>query len=74
MLASMHDIDLASAFFERVVVLDRGRVVADGPTAEVVTAGRLKETFGVDADITTDSTSGRPRVTARVRAVVEGER
>ena len=51
-----------------------GRVVADGPTAEVVTAGRLKETFGVDADITTDSTSGRPRVTARVRAVVEGER
>ena len=73
-LASMHDIDLASAFFERVVVLDRGRVVADGPTAEVVTAGCLKETFGVDADITTDSTSGRPRVTARVRAVVEGER
>ena len=55
-------------------MLDRGRVVADGPTAEVVTAGRLKETFGVDADITTDSTSGRPRVTARVRAVVEGER
>ena len=55
-------------------MLDRGRVVADGPTAEVVTAGCLKETFGVDADITTDSTSGRPRVTARVRAVVEGER
>ena len=50
-----------------------GRVVADGPTAEVVTVGRLKETFGVDVDITTDSTSGRPRVTARVRAAVGGE-
>ena len=72
-LASMHDIDLAAAFFERVVVLDQGRVVADGPTAEVVTVGRLKETFGVDVDITTDSTSGRPRVTARVRAAVGGE-
>ena len=71
-LASMHDIDLASAFFERVVVLDQGHVVADGSTTEVVTAARLQETFGVDADITIDPASGRPRVTARVRAVVGG--
>jgi len=68
-LASMHDIDLASAFFDRVVVLDRGRVVADGATSEVITADRLRNTFGVDADITRDPASGRPRVTARVRAV-----
>ena len=68
-LASMHDIDLASAFFDRVVVLDRGRVVADGMTPEVITVDRLRDTFGVDADITRDPASGRPRVTARVRAV-----
>jgi iron complex transport system ATP-binding protein len=69
-VASMHNIDLASAFFDRVVVLDRGRVVADGETGEVITVDRLRETFGVDADITVDPASGRPRVTARVRAVV----
>jgi len=71
-VASMHDIDLASAFFDRVVVLDRGRVVADGATGEVITVDRLRDTFGVDADITKDPASGRPRVTARVRAVGSG--
>lgn len=71
-VASMHNIDLASAFFDRVVVLDRGRVVADGETGEVITVDRLRETFGVDADITVDPASGRPRVTARVRAVGSG--
>jgi iron complex transport system ATP-binding protein len=42
----LHDLSLA-ARADRVVVLDRGRVVADGPPLEVLTAARLAATWNV---------------------------
>lgn len=47
-VAVLHDLGLASHFFPRVVVLDGGRVVADGTPAEALTAERIRETYGVD--------------------------
>jgi iron complex transport system ATP-binding protein len=47
-LAVLHDIGLAAHFFPRLVLLDRGRIVADGPPAEVLTPDRIREVFGVD--------------------------
>ena len=47
-LAVLHDVGLAAHFFPRIVVLDRGRVVADGPPAEALTAERIQDVFGVD--------------------------
>ena len=44
MLAAAHEID-------RVVLLGNGRVVADGPKAEVLTAERLSSLFGVPVDV-----------------------
>jgi iron complex transport system ATP-binding protein len=43
----MHDLDLAFRFFERVIVMDRGRIVADSPAAELFREPLLDETFGV---------------------------
>ena len=43
----MHDLDLAFRFFERVIVMDRGRIVADGAAAELFSQPMLDETFGV---------------------------
>jgi ABC-type cobalamin/Fe3+-siderophores transport system ATPase subunit len=43
----VHDLDLAFSFFERVIVLDRGRVVADGSSASLIDDPRLDATFGV---------------------------
>jgi iron complex transport system ATP-binding protein len=43
----VHDLDLAFRFFDRVVLLDRGRIVADGPAAALVDDPRLDATFGV---------------------------
>ena len=47
-LAVLHDVGLAAHFFPRVLVLDRGRLVADGPPAEALDADRIRDVFGVD--------------------------
>jgi iron complex transport system ATP-binding protein len=43
----VHDLDLAFRFFDRVVLLDRGRIVADGPADELIKDPRLDDVFGV---------------------------
>lgn len=47
-LAVLHDLGLATHFFPRLVLIDEGRIVADGPPAEVLTAERIRAVFGVD--------------------------
>jgi iron complex transport system ATP-binding protein len=47
-LAVLHDIGLAAHFFPRIVVLDEGRIVADGPPIETLTPELIREVFGVD--------------------------
>ena len=47
-VAVLHDLALAAAFFPRVVLLGGGRVVADGPPAEVLSPARIRQVFGVD--------------------------
>jgi iron complex transport system ATP-binding protein len=47
-IAVLHDLALAAHFFPRVVMLDRGRIVADGPPADTLEASRIRDVFGVD--------------------------
>ncbi|HYY97625.1 MAG TPA: heme ABC transporter ATP-binding protein [Pyrinomonadaceae bacterium] len=44
----VHDLNLAARFADQIVLLDRGRVVAAGTPAEVLTAERIREVFGVE--------------------------
>ena len=47
-LAVLHDLPLAAHFFPRLVLLDEGRVVADGEPAEVLSAERIRDVYQVD--------------------------
>jgi iron complex transport system ATP-binding protein len=47
-LAVLHDIALAAHFFDRLVLLDRGGIVADGAAADVLSPDRIRSVFGVD--------------------------
>lgn len=47
-IAVLHDLALAAHFFPRLVLLDGGRIVADGSPAEVLTPERIRDVFGVD--------------------------
>ncbi len=44
---ALHDLNLAADFCDRVYVLDRGRVVACGPPAEVFDVDLISRVFGV---------------------------
>src|SRR5262249_38271293 len=43
----MHDLDLAFRFFEKVAVMDRGRIIASGHAQDVFDDDRLDAAFGV---------------------------
>ena len=47
-LAVLHDLPLAAHFFPRLVLLDEGRLVADGPPTSVLSPERIRDVYEVD--------------------------
>jgi iron complex transport system ATP-binding protein len=47
-VAVLHDLALAAAIFPRLILLHEGRIVADGPPAEVLAPGLVQGVYGVD--------------------------
>lgn len=65
-LAALHDINLASEFCDRLVVLHQGQVVADGTPSEVITPSLLRRVFGIEAWVRVNPATGRPHVLPRL--------
>jgi iron complex transport system ATP-binding protein len=64
MVLSTHDLNLAAALCRRLVLLREGRVLASGPTADVLTSDTVRALYGVDADVQRHPHSGRLNVVA----------
>jgi iron complex transport system ATP-binding protein len=47
----MHDLTLAGQYAERLVFLDGGRVVAEGPPAEVLVRELIRAHYGADVRV-----------------------
>ena len=54
-LVSLHDLGLAARWCDRIVLMESGRIVADGTPAEVLTPARLEAVYGIRAHIATDA-------------------
>ena len=51
LVAAMHDLTLAAQYAERMVLLDEGRIVADGLPREVLTPAALARHYGASIDV-----------------------
>jgi iron complex transport system ATP-binding protein len=52
-LAVVHDLSLAARYADRVLILEKGRIVAEGKPADTLTPDRIARFFGVEADMVT---------------------
>lgn len=59
-VAALHDLTLAAAHADAVVVMSHGRVVASGPTAKTLTPKLVREVYGVDARWIDNPLTGKP--------------
>ncbi|MEU4531238.1 ABC transporter ATP-binding protein [Micromonospora ureilytica] len=67
-VVTLHDLNLAAQYCDRLVLLYGGRVVAAGTPVEVLTTSRIEQVYQVrtDVDIAAD---GRPRIWYRSHAI-----
>jgi iron complex transport system ATP-binding protein len=61
-LASLHDLNLASAYADRIVLLSKGRIVAMGTPTEVLTEAVLRPVFGDELTVRAHPDTGAPLV------------
>lgn len=57
-IAAIHDLNFAAAYCDEMILLDKGRLIATGPTAEVLTPARLQAVFDVACRTYRDDYSG----------------
>jgi len=58
-IAVVHDLNLAAAYSDRLVILCDGTIAFDGPPQAGLTPHRLADVFGLDAEVMTHSRTGR---------------
>ena len=58
-IAALHDLNLAAAYFDRLYLLQGGRIVAQGQPREVLTPMQIKSVYGVHAEVEIRPSTGR---------------
>ena len=61
-IASFHDLNLASAMCDQLIVLDKGKLVEQGTPQNVITSEMLSNVFGVCADVSVHSQHNVPHI------------
>jgi iron complex transport system ATP-binding protein len=56
----LHELNQAARYADRMLVLNRGQLIADGTPPNVLTPELLADVFGVRANIVLDPASGTP--------------
>jgi iron complex transport system ATP-binding protein len=56
-VAVLHDLTMAARYCDRLILIDRGRLIADGTPAHVLTPQLLADVYGIVARVETDGAS-----------------
>jgi iron complex transport system ATP-binding protein len=63
MVLATHDLNLAASLCDRLILMRDGRVVAQGPTRDVLTAASIRRIYDVEADVGFHGAAGHVTVT-----------
>ncbi|QJA08202.1 ABC transporter ATP-binding protein [Romboutsia sp. CE17] len=58
----LHDLNQASKYSDRLVIMKNGNIVADGNPQDIINHEMIKNVYRVECDIDNDPISNRPRV------------
>lgn len=61
-IAALHDLNLAATYCDELYVMAAGRVIAHGPTTDVLTPTTIRDVYGVSAHCTTNPLTGRTMI------------
>ena len=64
-VAVLHDLNQAARYATHMIAMRDGRIVAQGPPAEVVTAALVEDVFGLPCVVVPDPETGTPLVVPR---------
>ncbi|AWK08442.1 ABC transporter [Streptomyces spongiicola] len=67
LVAVLHDLNQAARYATHLIAMRDGRIAAEGPPGEVVTAGLVERVFGVRAQVIDDPETGTPLVVPLAR-------
>jgi len=68
-IAVLHDLTMAARYCDRLLIVDKGRIVADGTPREVLTSDLLRAVYGIDARV--EGNGDWPTVTTFGRVPVD---
>jgi iron complex transport system ATP-binding protein len=61
-VAAIHDLNLAAAFCDELIVLQDGKIVTSGPVNEILTDQLIREVFSVESHVNYNSDTLTPRI------------
>ncbi len=59
---TMHDLNMAAMFADRIAILDKGKLLAIGKAEEVLTSDLIRQAFGVDVTVMKHPVLGTPLI------------
>lgn len=60
--SSIHDLNIASVYCDRVIVMNKGKIVASGNPAEVITSDLIKSIFNIKSCVEISKLTNRPQI------------
>lgn len=61
-IVALHDLNIAAHYCSRLVLMNQGRIVAEGTPPEVLTPETIQAVYGVAAEVDTHPATGRLRI------------
>ena len=60
--SSIHDLNLAALYCDKIIFMYQGKIVDYGTPEEVLTKENIREYFGIEAQITTNTATGKRQI------------